>query len=331
MWEAVPGQERAVAMLQAMAARPAHAYLLVGTRGSGVLEGARAFAAAIIGATDARGSGLVARGAHPDVVEFEPTTTMYTLANDIRAPRAGETARRDAALPRVIPEIHKAPVEGDRKVVMVKEADRMEETVGNTLLKSIEEPPPRTVILLLTDRPDGLLATIRSRCQRVDFAYSPPERTPAIDSVRGSFAAVVPRVDGRAATTVELVESLESALDASGAAADAAAAKELEELETDIDLRGYPPRTAAALRRRLGERQRQELRRARTDALIEGISAIEQSYLDVLADAPGSVPVDPVRASGALDACRAARRADEFNPNVSSLLLHLVSQLPAVA
>jgi hypothetical protein len=84
------------------------------------------------------------------------------------------------------------------------------------------------------------------------------------------------------------------------------------------------------LRRRLAERQRQELRRARTDALIEGISGIEQAYLDVLADAPGAVTVEPTRASGALDACRSARQADEFNPNVGALLLHLVSQLPAV-
>src|SRR6476661_5800634 len=301
--------------LQAASSAPSHAYLLVGTRGSGVVEGARAFAAAIVGATDARSESLVARGAHPDVVEFEPTTATYTLANEIRAPRAGETARRDSALPRVIPEIHKAPIEGDRKVVMVRDADR------------IEEPPPRTVILLLTDRPDGMLATIRSRCQRVDFAYAPPVRSEAIDAVRGAFASVVPRIDGRGATTVELVEELEAALDAAGATSEAAAATELEELDADIEARGYPPRTAAALRRRLSEKQRQELRRAKTDALIEGISAIEQAYLDVLADAPGAVVVDAGRASDALDACRAARQADEFNPNVGSLLLHLVSQL----
>jgi DNA polymerase-3 subunit delta' len=206
----------------------------------------------------------------------------------------------------------------------------MEEVVGNTLLKSIEEPPPRTVILLLTDRPDGLLATIRSRCQRVDFAYAPPLRSEGTDTVRAAFAAVVPQIDGRAATTVALVESLEAALDQAGSASEAAAAAELEELDADIELRGYPPRTAAALRRRLAERQRQELRRARVDALIEGISAIEQSYLDVLAGAPGAVAVDPARASVALDACRGARQADEFNPNVGTLLLHLVSQLPAV-
>ena len=39
--------------------------------------------------------------------------------------KVGETARRDVALPRVIPEIHKAPIEGVRKVVMVRDADRM--------------------------------------------------------------------------------------------------------------------------------------------------------------------------------------------------------------
>ena len=44
----------------------------------------------------------------------------------------------------------------------------------------------------------------------------------------------------------------------------------------------------------------------------------------------GAVTVDPARVSDALDACRSARQADEFNPNVGALLLHLVSRLPAV-
>ena len=255
-----------------------------------MVEGARAFAAAIVGATDERSESLVARGAHPDVVEFEPTTATYTLANEIRAPRAGETARRDSALPRVIPEIHKAPIEGDRKVVMVRDADRMEEVVGNTLLKSIEEPPPRTR--------DPAAHRPARRDARDDPVAVPAGRlrVRAAGALRGDrrgararSPSVVPRVDGRAATTVELVEGLEAALDAAGATSEAAAAAELEELDADIEARGYPPRTAAALRRRLGERQRQELRRAKTDALIEGISAIEQAYLDVLADAPGAV------------------------------------------
>jgi DNA polymerase-3 subunit delta' len=330
MWEQVTGQGRAVALLQAAATHPSHAYLLVGSRGSGVIEGARAFAADVIGVDDARSLDLVGRGAHPDVVEFEPTTATYTLANEIRTPRPGETARRDAALPRVIPEIHKAPVEGVRKVVMVREADRMDPTVGNTLLKSIEEPPPRTVVLLVTDRPDALLPTIRSRCQRVDFAYAPPTRTDPIESVRASFAAVAARVDGRAATTVELVETLEAALDQAGAASEAAAASELAAVDADIEHRGYPPRTAAAMRKRVAERQKQELRRAKTDALFEGISAIEQVYFDAMTGSDGAVGVSFDSAARAVDACRRARKADEFNPNVGSLLLQLVAQLPPV-
>src|SRR3954467_14737762 len=194
MWESIVGQDHAVSTLQAAATRPSHAYLFVGSASSGMLEASRAFSCEVIGATDERSQSLVARGAHPDVVEFEPTTATYTLANEIRSPRAGETARRASALPRVIPEIHKAPVEGDRKVVMVRDADRMEEVVGNTLLKSIEEPPPRTVVLLLTDRPDALLATIRSRCQRIDFAYAAPVRSDDTLAVRSAFAGVVARV-----------------------------------------------------------------------------------------------------------------------------------------
>jgi DNA polymerase-3 subunit delta' len=331
VWERVEGQERAVGTLRAAATRPSHAYLLVGSRGSGVREAARAFAAEVVGATDARSVDLVARASHPDVVEFEPTTNQYTLANEIRSPRPGETARRDPSLPRVIPEIHKAPIEGDRKVVILHEADRLDDTAGNTLLKSIEEPPPRTVILLVTDRPDSLLATIRSRCQRVDFGYAPPVRTDAVESVRRTFAGVADRIDGRGATTVAVVDELEAALARAGDEAQAAAAEEAATLDAEIETRGYPPRTATALRRRMAERHKQELRRARTDALNEGIGAIEARYLDTLAGVDGAPAVAPDRAATALDACRAARQADEFNPAVGPLLLHLVSQLPAVA
>ena len=155
------------------------------------------------------------------------------------------------------------------------------------------------MILLLTDRPDALLATIRSRCQRIDFAYAAPVRSADTLAVRAAFARCVARSTGAPRRRSSCVEGLEAALDAAGAASEAAAAAELEELDADIEARGYPPRTAAALRRRLGERQRQELRRAKTDALIEGISAIEQTYLDVLAGAAGALSVDPARAADA--------------------------------
>ena len=204
----------------------------------------------------------------------------------------------------------------------------MEQAGGHAALLSAVTTLWRRIV---TDRPESLLATIRSRCQRIDFAYAPPVRSDATTMLRTVFRGIVARVDGRAGTTVELVEELEAALDAAGAASEAAAASELAELDEQIEARGYPPRTAAALRKRLAERQKQELRRAKTDALIEGISAIEQSYLDVLASVSDAVPVSVERADGALDACRAARQADEFNPNVGTLLLRLVSHLPPAA
>lgn len=62
----------------------------------------------------------------------------------------------------------KAPA-GQVKVAVLLEAHRMREESQNCLLKTLEEPPEDTVLLLLTDRPQDLLPTVRSRCQLIDF------------------------------------------------------------------------------------------------------------------------------------------------------------------
>jgi DNA polymerase III subunit delta' len=62
------------------------------------------------------------------------------------------------------------PFEAARRVVVVRDADRMREDQYSALLKSIEEPGPSTVWVLSSSRPNRLPATIRSRCQRVRFA-----------------------------------------------------------------------------------------------------------------------------------------------------------------
>lgn len=58
---------------------------------------------------------------------------------------------------------------GQSNVAIINEADRMNEKAANSLLKTLEEPPPNTVIILETSRPSALLATIRSRCQHIVF------------------------------------------------------------------------------------------------------------------------------------------------------------------
>ena len=61
------------------------------------------------------------------------------------------------------------PFEGRRRVVIIRDADTLEAASQNSLLKSLEEPPPSTVFLLTTAVPGALLPTVRSRCMRLQF------------------------------------------------------------------------------------------------------------------------------------------------------------------
>ncbi len=63
---------------------------------------------------------------------------------------------------------------GRSKIVIINPAEAMNRNSANSLLKLLEEPPPKTLIMLVSHQPMGLLPTIRSRCQLIDF--SRPER-----------------------------------------------------------------------------------------------------------------------------------------------------------
>ncbi|HEY3722090.1 MAG TPA: hypothetical protein VGN59_01890 [Acidimicrobiia bacterium] len=351
MWEQVIGQEHAVAMLQRAAERPVHAYLLVGPRGSGIEVAARCFAALLIGAD---GDERVLRGRHPDVVEFRPVATMYSVERDVREA--------------ILPAVHASPIETERKVVMLLEADRLNPESSNTLLKSIEEPPPRTIIILVAESAAELLDTIRSRTQQIDFGalgtdvllaelerQGVPEararlaaalaggrldRAVALSGpmagLRDAFADVPARIDGSGANVLALAEGLSEVIKDTLTALEAGQENELEELDAEIEHQQYAARTASAMRKRVTDRQKREARRARVDALLEGITAIESVYRDALAAGVpalnadrASVSVSPAAATRALDACREARAAFEFNPNETLLLERLLLHLPA--
>jgi DNA polymerase III subunit delta' len=66
-------------------------------------------------------------------------------------------------------EIYFRPREGRHRFFIIDEADRLREEAANSLLKTLEEPPPTSTVILLTARPDALLLTIRSRSQRINF------------------------------------------------------------------------------------------------------------------------------------------------------------------
>lgn len=58
----------------------------------------------------------------------------------------------------------------ETKLIIVQEADRLSDDSANAFLKTLEEPPPQTLIILITELPERLLPTIRSRCIRLDMA-----------------------------------------------------------------------------------------------------------------------------------------------------------------
>ncbi len=108
-----------------------------------------------------------AAGAHADLFTLAPSTGEKGKKEVLRAEDARAAVRFMA---------HTA-AEGGWRVVVVEDLERAErEVVPNILLKTLEEPPPRTVLLLVSAQPDRLLPTIRSRCRRLDlFPLAAPE------------------------------------------------------------------------------------------------------------------------------------------------------------
>jgi len=103
----------------------------------------------------------VDRGIHPDVVLVE-----YEGVKDIKVDQIREGIEVKLFL---------KPFEGRFKVVIVDESERMNRSAQNAFLKTLEEPPPNSVIVLLTSRVHTLLPTIRSRCQIIRFSPLPQE------------------------------------------------------------------------------------------------------------------------------------------------------------
>jgi len=104
---------------------------------------------------------------HPDLVLVEG----WRLTRGGR-PRPEPEIRVDQVR-NLIVEISGAPFEARRRVFVVDDAHGMNESAQNALLKSLEEPPPRSHVLLVTSAPLGLRQTIRSRCQVLRFGPLP--------------------------------------------------------------------------------------------------------------------------------------------------------------
>jgi DNA polymerase-3 subunit delta' len=167
LFERIEGQPRAVALLQRAlgSGRLAHAWAFVGPAGSGRTTTALAFAQALLcpagGCGACRTCALTAARQHPDLHVIVPTPpeTNPRGARAIRIGAIRELERR-AAL---------TPVQAARKVFVLDDAERMTGEAPEAFLKTLEEPPARTVLILILGRVRALPATVLSRCQIVRF------------------------------------------------------------------------------------------------------------------------------------------------------------------
>ncbi|WP_137122298.1 DNA polymerase III subunit delta' [Segeticoccus rhizosphaerae] len=168
VWDDVIGQQPTVETLQRAVAEPGsmtHAWLFTGPPGSGRSVAARAFAAALECPDDGCGTCRECRtardGSHADVM------VVATEGLSIQVKQARELVQLAAHRPSV----------GRWRVVIVEDADRLTESAADALLKSLEEPTPRTVWVLCAPSLEDVIITIRSRSRHVRL------RTPPVEAV----------------------------------------------------------------------------------------------------------------------------------------------------
>src|SRR5918997_490581 len=289
---------------QVSADSAAHAWLLLGPRGSGKLAVATAMAAALncrveprVGCSECSSCRRVLRHRHPDVHFVAPEGPLIPV---------------DVIREIVIPEAARSPFEGVTKVFIILEADRMNPAAQNALLKTLEEPQPDTVFVLVSDNEEEVLETLRSRCRIVRLAALEHDRIRQVLEREGAdervaeFAARVSSGDLEAARALcfdpaaakrrSLWASLPARLLTPTDALEAAAEIVSEARET-VKERDRAQRTeivelaealgegrgTATARNALATRHRRELKRLEEETLGEALVFLASFYRDVVA------------------------------------------------
>jgi DNA polymerase III subunit delta' len=334
------GQERAVAALEAAAARPVHAYLLVGPPGTGKRRAAEGLAASLLCPTTPPDGTCdscrrVLAGVHPDVIHVEREGASIGI----------DTARE------VIRTALTSPVEGVRKVVVLHDFHLVREAAA-ALLKTIEEPPATTVFVILAEHVPPDLVTIASRCIQVEFQPLTAEQVatalqsdgvalelathlaeasggrldrarllasdPRFEARRQAWGDIPTRLDGTGATVALIADELMGFLESSVEPLKVAQAEELKELSERNERAaavvasgrsGQAGRAGGRTARlalnsgvkSLEERHKREQRRQRTDELRFGLAVLAGSYRDRLRSGPVSGRPAVLEAVGHID------------------------------
>ncbi|MGH9292012.1 MAG: hypothetical protein ACRDZ6_04425 [Acidimicrobiales bacterium] len=351
-------QPRAERLLRASVSAPVHAYLFLGPPGTGRREAAVAFAAALVcpeggcGTCPACTEALAGR--HPDVVIVEREGASISVG------RAREVTRLSLRAPR-----------SARRQVLILVDFHLVTGAAPALLKTIEEPPDTTVLVLIADGVPAEFVTIASRCVRVDFEPLSEEAIAAVlvregadkahsDAVAGvargrldrarllladagfadrlkAWREVPTRLDGTGATVAQIAASLLEGASEPVEVLKARQADELASLAAEADAFGerqIPGHLA------IEERHHREQRRVRTDELRAGLAMLAAAYHARLVAAAGSAPAHATGPAGRpaisvpLRAVELVGKAAEGlvrNPNELLLLESLLLRLDALA
>ncbi|MFJ6366663.1 DNA polymerase III subunit delta' [Streptomyces virginiae] len=342
VWDDLVGQERIQAQLAAAArdadaqvtaatagtapppaSKMTHAWLFTGPPGSGRTTAARAFAAALQCTSPDRALGGepgcgFCDGCHTTMVgTHADVSTVVAVGSQILVADMRDTVRKS----------YTSPATGRWQIILVEDAERLNEKSANAVLKAVEEPAPRTVWLLCSPSVEDVLPTIRSRCRLLSLG------TPSVaavadllvrrDGVEPTAALAAARVtqghvdrarrlatdEGareRRATVLKLplrVDDIGACLKAAQELVDAAAedakqvadevdTKETEELRTALGAGAGAgsrmPRGTAGVMKELEDRQKRRRTRTQRDTLEVALTDLTGFYRDVLALQLGS-------------------------------------------
>lgn len=158
------------------ASRLGHAWLIGGPAGLGKRELAERIAGVVLcqdripggdACGQCRGCHLRRAGTHPDFYR------VGLELNDRGNPRTEIVIDQVRTLSE---RLAQSSHSGGRRIALVDPADALNTSSANALLKTLEEPPPAVVMLLVADQPSRLPATVRSRCQRLDVRMPPADQ-----------------------------------------------------------------------------------------------------------------------------------------------------------
>ena len=184
-----PGQAQVVQLLQRglERGRLAHAYLFTGHQLAELGAIARTLAKTLNCQNPVRKGGRVVdccdkcatckkieSNLHPDVQWVRPESKSRVITVD--------------EMRELMREIHLKPNEAEFKVAVIEAADRLNEKAANAFLKTLEEPPAKSILILLTTEPQRILETILSRCLRLNFAGDAAAIAPAQKAWLAEFA-----------------------------------------------------------------------------------------------------------------------------------------------